>query len=427
MATISDIIAREILNSKGNPTIEVTVITDQGYLAVASCPSGTSTGTYEAFELKDLDKSRYMGTGMLKAIENVRMVIAPALRGVDPTDQTGIDQKMIELDGTTNKATLGANTILAVSMAVAKAGALVSQMPLYLYLRQFVNAENLPLKIPNPLFNVLNGGAHAGGNIDMQEFIVTPASFKGYSEGLHMGYLVYKHLGELLKKNGASTLVGDEGGYGPALRNNEEALQLLLRAIELTSLRLGYDVFCGIDAAGSSFFDGKKYKIMDKTTSLTGIELSAFYKELIEKYNIVYLEDPFGEDDFESWTHLQATVDGGRIITGDDLTVTNPLRLQLALDKTAISGIIIKPNQIGSVSEAISVVEMARANNIKITVSHRSGETNDDFIADFAVGVSSDYVKFGAPARGERVAKYNRLLQIEAEIQASMSSQTANG
>lgn len=417
MATIADITAREILNSKGNPTIEVTVTTDGGYTGIASCPSGTSTGTYEAFELKDKDKNRFMGGGMLKAIENVQMTIAPALRGMDVTAQAEIDQKMITLDGTTNKATLGANTILAVSMAVAKAGATISQMPLYMYLRQFINSENLPLRIPTPLFNVLNGGAHAGGNIDMQEFIVTPASFRSFSDGLHMGFLVYKHLGELLKKNGASTLVGDEGGYGPALKNNEEALQLLLKAIELTSLRIGYDVFCGIDAAGSSFFDGKKYKIMDRPTALTGVELSDFYKELILKYNIVYLEDPFGEDDFESWTHLSASVDEGRIITGDDLTVTNPLRLQLALDKSAISGIIIKPNQIGSVSEAIAVVEMARSNNIKVTVSHRSGETNDDFIADFAVGVSSDYVKFGAPARGERLAKYNRLLQIEQEIQ----------
>jgi enolase len=416
MPQISDITAREILNSKGNPTIEVTVTTDQGYQAVASCPSGTSTGTYEAFELKDKDPKRYMGGGMLKAIENVHNTIAPALKGMEVTDQAGIDQKMIQLDGSSNKMNLGANTILAVSMSVAKAGALASQMPLYQYLRQFINTENLELRVPTPLFNVLNGGAHAGGNIDMQEFIVTPGSYKGFSEGLHMGFLIYKHLGELLKKNGASTLIGDEGGYGPALRTNEEALQLLLKAIELTSLRIGYDVFCGIDAAGSSFFDGKKYKIMDKPTPLTGMELAEFYKELIGKYNIVYLEDPFGEDDFDSWTHLQATAAQGQIITGDDLTVTNPLRLQLALDKSAISGIIIKPNQIGTVSESIAVVEMARSNNIKVTVSHRSGETNDDFIADFAVGVSSDYVKFGAPARGERVAKYNRLLQIESEI-----------
>ena len=417
MPTISQITASEIINSKGNPTLKVTVVTNEGVEGIASCPSGTSTGTYEAYELKDNDPNRFSGGGMLKAIGNIDTIIAPALLGMDITQQTQIDQKMIELDGTSNKMTLGANAILSVSMAVARAGAATSRIPLYLYLRQFINSENIVLKVPTPLFNIINGGAHAGDNIDMQEFIVTPASFKSYSEGLLMGVTVYKRLSELLQKNGALTLVGDEGGFAPALRSNEEALQTVAKAIELSSYRLGYDVFCGIDAAANHFFDGKKYKLMDKPTPLTGSELAEIYKDLIKKYHIIYLEDMFGEDDWESWNILYAGADQETILTGDDLTVTNPLRLQLALDKNTIRGIIIKPNQIGSVSESIAVIEMAREAGIKVIVSHRSGETNDDFIADFAVAMSADYVKFGAPARGERVAKYNRLLEIEQQIQ----------
>lgn len=422
MALITDIQAREILNSKGNPTLEVLVFTDDNSVGRANCPSGTSTGTYEAFELKDGDASRYKGGGMLKAIAHITDEIKPALIGKEVSDQTGIDQIMIQLDNTTNKTRLGANTILTTSMAVAKAAAKSAQLPLYLYLRQFINTENLLLRIPTPLFNIINGGKHAGENINMQEFIVTPATSKSYSEGLEMGVTIYKELASILYKNSLSTLVGDEGGYGPNLNTNEEALSLIAQAIKTTEYRLGYDIFTGIDAAGSEFYSEKKYHIKDRGMPLSAQELSTFYQELIEKYNIIYLEDPMQEDDFEGWTHLHTITKKDTIIVGDDLTVTNPLRLQLALDKNTIGGIIIKPNQIGSVMESIAVVEMARAAGIKVIVSHRSGETNDDFIADFAVAVSADYVKFGAPARGERLAKYNRLLVIEEQIKNAVQA-----
>ncbi len=416
MAKIKSIHAREILDCKSRPTIETEVLLSDNTVGIASCPSGTSIGNYEAVELRDHDKSRFNGLGVLKAIENIEKVITPKIIGMDVNHQQDIDRVMIELDGTQNKSRLGANAMLSVSIAVCKAAAKSSVLPPYLYLREFIREENIPLKIPTPMFNVINGGQHAGDNLNMQEFLVIPATFKSYSESLAMGVSLYNALKDSLTRSSFVTLTGDEGGFGPAFATNEDALTVIKQTIGASSYRLGYDVFMGIDAAANNFYDDRQYKIKDKSMSLSPKELIAFYEELIKKYNILYLEDAFSEDDWEGWSGLFQKVGQSAIVVGDDLTVTNPYRLQMAVDKKAIGGIIIKPNQIGTVIEALAVVEAARSVGIKIAVSHRSGETNDDFIADFAVAISADYVKFGAPARGERVAKYNRLLEIESQL-----------
>jgi enolase len=418
MAKIKQISAREILNSKGNPTIEVTVILSDGATGIASCPTGTSVGTYEAVDLKDNDQTRFQGQGVLNAILNIQKLIAPNLIGMDASKQQEIDKKMIDLDGTQNKARLGANATLAVSMAVAKASAKSSVLPLFLYLREFIKKENLPLKIPTPLFNVINGGKHAEDNFDFQEFLIIPATSKSFEESLKMVSDIYNSLRKNIETNNLSTLVGDEGGFSPKLASNQDALLLLKRSVESVNLRLGFDVFFGMDAASNNFYSENSYHIRDKNNALSAKDLIGFYKLLNEQYHFLYLEDGLAEDDWDNWTALCSELSGQTLIVGDDLTTTNPYRLQTALQKKAITGIIIKPNQIGTVIEALAVVEMAREAGLKITVSHRSGETNDDFIADFAVAVSADYVKFGAPARGERVAKYNRLLQINSQLKA---------
>lgn len=414
MGKIKQLTAREILDSRGNPTVEVLLTTDTDLRVSASCPSGKSVGTYEAVELRDNDRSRFLGLGVLHAVENIEKIIAPKITGMEVESQGQIDKTMIELDGTPNKGKLGANALLPVSMAVARAAATQRSMPLYQYLRQFVKLQ-APMKVPLPLFNIINGGLHAGKNLDMQEFITLPASFKSYSDSVQLGFVIYRKLKNLLQTNNLSTLVGDEGGFAPSLEANEDALEFLSEAISRTNVRLGYDIFLGIDAAASNFYDGKTYRLKERKSLLTNSDLVSEYATLIKKYNILYLEDPFAEDDWDGWTALTAQVEGA-IITGDDLIATNLLRLATAIEKKAITGIIIKPNQIGTVIESLAVVEAAREAGLKIIVSHRSGETNDDFIADLAVAVSADYCKFGAPARGERVAKYNRLLQIESEL-----------
>lgn len=413
MAKIKDIVSNEILNSKGNPTLETTVTLNDGSMASASCPSGTSVGKYEAFELHDGDASRFGGLGVQKAGVIIEKIIKPRLLGMDVGKQQEIDKVMIELDGTQNKSHLGANTTLSVSMAVAKAAAKSAMLPLYLYLRGYLRQENLSLKIPTPLFNLLNGGLHAGGNVNIQEFLLIPASSTGFEKSLEMANAVQRSLKNLLTQNNLSTLVGDEGGFGPSLATNEEAISFLIQAVIAANYRLGYEVFTGIDAAASNFYKDGAYNLKDRAMPQSAEDMLVFYKDLIKKYNLIYLEDPLSEDDWEGWEKIAANLGQDTIVTGDDLTVTNPYRLQMALDKKAVTGVIIKPNQIGTVIEALAVVEVARATGLKIIVSHRSGETNDDFIADFAVAVSADYVKFGALTRGERVAKYNRLLQIE--------------
>jgi enolase len=291
-------------------------------------------------------------------------------------------------------------------------------LPLYLYLREFIKKDNLPLKIPTPLFNVINGGKHAEDNFDFQEFMIIPATSKTFEESLKMATDIYSSLRKNIETNNLSSLIGDEGGFSPKLASNQEALLLLKRSVESANIRLGFDVFFGMDAASNNFYSENSYHIRDKSNALSGKDLIAFYKLLNDEYHFLYLEDGLAEDDWDNWTQLCSELSGQTLIVGDDLTTTNPYRLQTALQKKAITGIIIKPNQIGTVIEALAVVEMAREAGLKITVSHRSGETNDDFIADFAVAVSADYAKFGAPARGERVAKYNRLSQISTQLKA---------
>lgn len=418
MSKIKHITSREILNSKGNPTIETTVVLTDGKTGTASCPSGTSTGSYEATELRDNDENRYEGQGKLKVIENITKIISPALEGMDVTKQPEIDKKMIELDGTQNKAKLGANAMLSVSMACCKAAAKTSVLPLYLYIREYIKKEGLQLKVPTPLFNVINGGLHASMNLDFQEFLIIPASSSTFESSLQIGHSIYSSLFRLLRADGQSTLVGDEGGFSPRLQANSEALQLLKRAIDGSMYKFGFDVFLGLDVAASNLYQQSKYKLRDKSSSMSSEDLISFYDELTKEYRFLYLEDPMAEDDWNGWRGLCQSQSQQTLIVGDDLTVTNPYRLQMALNKKAITGIIIKPNQIGTVIEALAVAEIARESGIKIIVSHRSGETNDNFIADFAVAISADYVKFGAPARGERVAKYNRLLQIESQLKS---------
>ncbi|MCL5432942.1 MAG: phosphopyruvate hydratase [Patescibacteria group bacterium] len=418
MAKIKQIFANEIFDSRGNPTIDTTVILSDGATASASCPSGASIGSYEAVELRDRDEKRYQGLGVLKAIENIQNIIAPGIIGLDAAKQPELDRTLIELDGTQNKGKLGANATLSVSMAVCKAAAKSSVLPLFLYIRQFVKRENIALKIPSPLFNLINGGKHAGNNLDFQEFLLIPATSKSYTEALEIGVSIYHELKKVLKQKGLSTLVGDEGGFGPNVSNNMDALMLLKETVDQSQYKFGFDVFFGMDVAANSFYKNKQYQIRDKSMALSSDDLISYYEELNKQFNFLYLEDPLSEDDWEGWEKILSSVSHSTIVVGDDLTVTNPYRLQMAIDKKAISGIIIKPNQVGTVIEALAVVEVARAAGLKIIVSHRSGETTDDFIADFAVAASADFVKFGAPARGERVVKYNRLLQIEKQIKS---------
>lgn len=404
MAKIKSIIAREILNSKGDTTVETTLELNDGSRSFASSPQGTSMGDYEASNLETP-----------KAIESINKIISPELIGMESLHQQDIDKKMIELDGTQNKSRLGANAILSVSMAVAKASAKSSVLPLFLYLRQFIKT-NKELSIPIPIFNIIGGGKHSDNSLGFQEFQIIPASSKSYSQALKIGSAIYKQTGEDLKNSGYSTLVGMEGAYGPNLATNPEAFSTLKKAIDNSSERFDFDVFFGLDAASDSFQTQQGYLISDKKMNISTDELINYYKDLNKTFHLLYLEDPLSQDDWEGWQKITEEMSQNTIITGDDIIATNPYRLQVALDKKAVTGIIIKPNQIGTVIEALAVVEVAHQTGLKVIVSHRSGETNDDFIADFAVAVSADYVKFGAPVRGERVAKYNRLLHIESQL-----------
>lgn len=418
MAKIKQIVAREILNSKGLPTLETTVVLQNGMSAVTSVPSGISVSTYEAVEIHDKDPQHFRGFGVLKAVNTVNSVIGPKLVGMEITKQQEIDKAMIEMDGTQNKSRLGSNTILSVSVAAAKAGALSSVLPLFLYLRQFLTNKNAALTLPTPMFNLIEGGQHAAGSIDFQEILILPASSKTYSENLQIGTGIYAALGDMLRVNGFSTLTTDMGAFSPQVRTNFDALSLLSQAIEATNYRLGFDVFIALDAAANTFYANQQYRIHDKQTTLSSKNLIDYYGELIKQFHILYLEDILAEDDWTGWQQTVSTLGPSAMIIGDDLTATNPYRLQLALEKKAITGIVIKPNQIGTVIESLAVVEVARAAGLKIVVSNRAQETMDSFIADFAVGVGAEYCKFGAPARGERIAKYNRLLQIEQQLQA---------
>lgn len=418
MSSINRVWAREILDSRGIPTVEAACQLDTGHIAVSSVPAGTSTGTHEAIELRDKDDKRYKGKGVLQAVDNINNVLGPAVVGKDPSNQEEIDQILINKDGTKNKSKYGANAILAISEVVAKSGALANQQSLYSWVGTLAQRNGLQVtfKVPSPLFNMINGGLHGAGNLDFQEFHVIPASTKSYSQGLQSGVEIYMTIGENLERRGAIHSVGAEGGYAPNLFTNADALELIVESISLTNYKLGRDVLLGLDVAASSFYKNGEYVIRDKTSPLDENAMLEYYKQLNDQYHLAILEDPFHEDAWDSWKKLTNMLSNQLTVVGDDLLVTNPQRVEKAINEQAANGILVKPNQIGTVTETLKVIKMTRDANWKVIVSHRSGETNDWFIADFAVGVGADHVKFGAPARGERVAKYNRLLSIEKEL-----------
>lgn len=418
MSTVKHIWAREILDSRGIPTVECYCQLDDGRFATASVPAGTSTGSHEALELRDKDPLRYRGEGVLKACENINSVLGPALVGMDPTHQAEVDQKLISLDGTENKSKYGGNAILAVSEVVCKVAALVQGKALYSWINDLAIERGIEkgVKIPTPLLNMINGGLHGAGNLDFQEFWMIPATNKKFSEGLQMGVEIYHTIGDNLARRGAIHSVGHEGGYAPNLFTNADAFEVFVESIRQTNYALGRDVFLGLDIASNSFYKDGDYLIRDRSSTLSDDQLLEYYKELLGNYKLAILEDAFQEDAWNSWKKLYSEMSGSVIVAGDDLLVTNPKRVQKAIDEKACNAAIIKPNQIGTITESLQVVKMVKDAKWKVITSHRSGETNDTFIADFAVGIASDYAKFGAPARGERVAKYNRLTAIEIEL-----------
>lgn len=417
MAKVKEVKAREILNGKGEPTIETTVVLSDGKFAVSSCSTGTTVGNYESVELRDRNSDRYQGRGVLTAVSNVNKIIGPAILSMDAGKQQDIDKKIIELDGTTNKGKLGANATLSVSMSVAKAAAQSSVLPLFLYLRQYIKSENSALKIPTPIFDVLAGNKYEDG-ADFKNFYIITASSTSYQESLSIANIIYNSLRNTLKTNNLSTLISDQGGFAPRVSSNEEAFSFIKQSVEGVNLRMGFDVFLGLDASGNVIHQEQKYKIKDKPAALSSSELSKYYEDMSNKFNILYIEDPFSDDDWDAWSDFSSNISSTALVASDSLTSTNPYRLQMALDKKAIKGIVIKPGQVGTVIEALAVVEVAKQAGLKIIPSIRSEETNDDFIADFAVAVSSDYIKFGSLARGEMIAKYNRLLEIEIQLKS---------
>lgn len=408
MAMITDVYAREILDSRGNPTVEVEVYLEDGTISRAAVPSGASTGMFEAVELRDGDKSRYLGKGVLKAVENVNDIIGPAIIGYDATEQVAIDKIMIELDGTPNKGKLGANAILGVSMAVAKAAAESLDLPLFQYLGG-TNAKELPV----PMMNILNGGAHADNNVDIQEFMIMPVGAETFAQALRMCAEIYHTLKNVLKGKGLATGVGDEGGFAPNLGSNEEALQVICEAIKEAGLEPGKDIMLAIDAASSEFYKDGKYELAGEGKTKTAAEMVDFYEELVNKYPIISIEDGLAEEDWDGWKVLTERLGKKVQLVGDDLFVTNTERLSKGITNDTANAILIKVNQIGTLTETFDAIEMAKRAGYTCVISHRSGETEDATIADIAVAVNAGQIKTGAPARSERVAKYNQLLRIE--------------
>lgn len=408
MAMITDIFAREILDSRGNPTVEVDVVLEDGAVGRAAVPSGASTGAYEAVELRDGDKQRYLGKGVLTAVENVNEVIAPELVGFESTEQVDIDQLMIELDGTPNKGKLGANAMLGVSLAVAKASADSLGLPLHRYLGG-VNAKELPV----PMMNILNGGKHADNNVDIQEFMVMPVGAQSFAEALRMNAEIYHNLKAVLKKHGLSTAIGDEGGFAPNLESNAAALDAIVEAIKEAGYKPGEQVALAIDTAATELFKDGYYNLEGEGVVKTSAQMVDYYEELVNKYPIISIEDGLAEDDWDGWKLLTDRI-GDRVqIVGDDLFVTNPARLAQGIEKGVANAILIKLNQIGTLTETLDAIELAKRHGYTSIVSHRSGETEDSTIADLVVAVNAGQIKTGAPARTDRVAKYNQLLRIE--------------
>ncbi|BAV10055.1 enolase [Filimonas lacunae] len=415
MSYITDIHARQILDSRGNPTVEVDVLTDGGHLGRAAVPSGASTGIHEAVELRDNDKSVYVGKGVLKAVSNVNDIVAEQLIGWEVSDQAGIDAKLLEIDGTENKSKLGANATLAISMAVAKAAALESGLPLYRYLGG-VNSTVLPI----PLMNILNGGVHADNKIDFQEYMIVPVGATTFSEGLRWGVEIFHQLKTVLKKKGYSTNVGDEGGFAPDIQSNEEAIETVLAAIEAAGYKVGTQIGIALDAASSEMFKDGKYKFYKSSgKEITSDEMVAYWTEWVNKYPIVSIEDGMAEEDWEGWKKLTDAIGDKVQLVGDDLFVTNTKILQRGISTGTANSILIKVNQIGTVTETINAVQLAQNSGYTTIMSHRSGETEDTTIADLAVALNCGQIKTGSASRTDRMAKYNQLIRIEEALGAN--------
>lgn len=408
---IDDIHAREIIDSRGNPTVEVDVLLEDGSIGRAAVPSGASTGIHEAIELRDGDKERFMGKGVLKAVSNVNDLIANELIGMNVFDQSGIDNLMIEIDGTPNKEKLGANAILGVSLAVAKAAANALGMPLYRYLGG-VTANTLPV----PLMNIVNGGAHADNNLDIQEFMIAPVGGESFSESLRMGIEVFHHLKKLLNEKKLATTVGDEGGFAPHLNSNEQALELIIEAISQAGYKAGEDVMLALDVAASEFYKEGKYNLKGDNKVLSSEEMVEYLAYLSSKYPIISIEDGLSEDDWEGWKKMTESIGKKVQLVGDDLFVTNPERLARGIENNIANSILIKVNQIGTLTETLAAVEMAKRAGYTSIISHRSGETEDSTIADIAVATGAGLIKTGSASRSDRIAKYNQLIRIEEEL-----------
>ena len=432
MSKIKDLIAREILDSRGNPTVEVEVVLESGVSAIASVPSGASTGKFEALELRDNDPARYAGLGVLKAIKNVNTVIKKSLLGQEVSNQAQLDEIMLELDGSENKTHLGANAILGVSLAVCRAAAKEKKLPLYKYINQICGIKGKP-SLPVPMFNVLNGGQHSDNGLSIQEFKIIPTGVKTFAEQLRAGSEIFHKLKKLLETAKQSTGVGDEGGFAPKLESNTQALEIINQAITTAGYELGKEINLGIDAAASSFYEEKEnlYILKPENVSLEKERLISIYREWIDKFHLVSIEDGLAEEDWDGWKIMTEKIVGKslssevsrnvlseHILVGDDLLVTNVKRLERAIKERACNAVLIKVNQIGSLSETFDCIRLAKKNKMKVMVSHRSGETTDDFIADLAVGTGAEFIKSGSLSRGERLCKYNRLMKIEQELKS---------
>lgn len=418
MLTIHTIIAREILDCRGIPTLEVSLWLNNGISVTSSIPTSTNTGKNEAQELRDHDPARYNGLGVLKAVDLINRVIGPKLKGLDPSRQGDIDQFLLSLDGTPDKHKLGSNTIYALSQIACKAGAAAYNLPVYRYVSLKYRLNGDGLAIPTPVFNVINGGKHGAGNLDFQEFLLIPSSRFPFSQSLQIGVEIYAELERQLIAKNAIHSVGADGGFAPNLFTNLDALEIIMQAINNTTHQYGHDVFLGLDVAANTFFHNGKYSIKDRSQAFKTKEFIEYYKDLNDDYHIFSLEDPLSDEDQEGWAAITAEIGGKVVIVGDDFLTTNKQKLIQAVTNRACTSILVKPNQIGSLTETVEVIKIARDAGWTIFVSNRSGETTDTFIADFAVGIGADYCKFGAPCRGERVIKYNRLLRIESELQA---------
>lgn len=422
MATIKGIYAREIIESRGIPTVECTLWLDNGGVVATGVPSGTSVGKYEAVELRDNQPDRMNGKGVLGAVENINSIIAPQIIGKDPTEQFEIDQLMVNLDGTPNKSKLGANAILAVSQAVLKAGALATGMPLYYYVQQkYQLVDNLYM--PSSIFSLVNGGEHGADNLDIQEFQVIPASHLDFLSGLNIGVTVFHTLEKVLVSKGAIHSTGIVGGFTPNLYSNSDVFEILVETIKATPYTFSQDLFFGVDAAAAELYHNGRYKLKDRTEPYSTDEFIDYYKKLRDLYHVFYIEDPFMEDDVDGWAKLTREIGDTTKIVGDKLLATNPQKTQNAIDNKLCNTLTVKPNQTGTISETIEVIKIAKNVGWQVIMSHRSGETNDDLVADLAVGLGVDYTKFGPVSGGERVAKYNRLLQINTEISKNLASE----